>query len=161
MTKSNISYIFYMLDRYGESIERDLALIGFTLRDFGPGGCQPLYTLANLISMFQETEKSWTFQSYVTDTEVYESSLDKDGNPPKRAAGNPSAVAFGTTENLLASLVEWMQIIDHRLTKQAGRPKVKPITRPLSAKELYERELQKWAQDEFKSVVKFSSDDSE
>jgi|SRR5215217_4757869 len=150
-----------MLNRYGEYVERDLAYTRFSLRDFFTGGTQPVYTLANIIRMFENTSTSWTSHAYTTDTDIYAATLDENGNPPepKGLGGRPNSTEFGTIANLLATIVERLEANNHYTAGQKGKPKIQRVPRPDTAAALYERQRVKEMREELLSVLNFDNND--
>lgn len=83
------------------------------------------------------------------DVELYEATKDQP-----RPKGHPELVEFGLVESLLTGVVELLQQL---ILIQAGKnKKVKPLPRPITAKQLYERKLSKDAYHNVMSVLRFT-----
>lgn len=135
-------------------MEKDLLLsTHLTFQDFGPGGTHPWDTLVNLVEAFRDRSTSHLAAAMASDVELYEESLDEEGNPPPNRDYRPPLHEVGTTEVILMAIFEELQVVAHRAGQSSGKAKVTPFPRPIAAAGLHRRMLEKAAEDDLLSVV--------
>lgn len=140
------------MDRYGDDIELDIAFsTSYRLSDFFDGTATP-NTLYNLVQALQRRRTSYLAQAMGTDVELYEANKDKP-----RGRSNPDLVEYGLNESLLSSIHEVLQQI-RDFTAGAKKPKVKPLPRPITAKQIYNRRQARQAYDDVMSIIKIEGD---
>lgn len=125
-----------------------------TFLDFGPGGQHTWNTLFNLVVAFESRSNSFLAAAMASDVELYESTLDEDGNPPEGREFRPPLSEVGVAENILMKIYEELQVVSHRAGQLKGVPKVTPFPRPKTARDYHhEREVKLAEQDLLSMIV--------
>lgn len=84
--------------------------------------------------------------------ELYEASLQ---GPKVRSDPAPGLTEVDLTTSLLMGISEQLQQIAHYTAQAKGRPKIKRLPRPKTARDLYERRKAREAFEHLESVIKF------
>ena len=98
-------------------------------------GEEKLVTLANLVCGFRRMRTSFLHAAMMTDVELYERSVDQPEQPPSP----PDFIDETAEVVLLRTISEQMQATNHYVSNQSGRPKIRKLPRPVSARDEFMR----------------------
>jgi hypothetical protein len=142
------------LDRYGDAIERDLALhTHYRLREFFDGTETP-NTLANLVDAFDRMTTSYFTEARALDMELFEATKDM---PPRKSLG-PSLVEETPVVAILKGIHELLQQNVHfaaGASMSKKKPKVTKLPRPKTSKDAWEQEQARQAYLHLEAVLNF------
>jgi hypothetical protein len=129
-TRSRKARLAWFLDRYGDEIEFDLASRTSYRLSMFEAGAESWETLLNCVEKLRRLRTSFLYEAMITDVDLY---LESEG---EESAPLPPPFIEETPEvSLLRTLVEQNQASHHYLAHQKGRPRVKALPIPRSARD--------------------------